>query len=90
MFTLAHAATYSPTIPVIQKAITHIVNPLIGFFFAMAFIVFLWGIFEFIAGSNNEEKVTAGKQHMLWGVIGIFIMISVFGIMNLVCSTIDC
>lgn len=90
MFQIAHAATYNPTVPVIQKAITEIVNPLIVFFFALAIITFLWGMFEFVAGSENEEKLSTGKRHMIWGIVGIFIMFSVFGIMRVICNTINC
>ncbi|MFA6301177.1 MAG: hypothetical protein WC609_02390 [Candidatus Paceibacterota bacterium] len=66
---------------------TKIINPLIGFLFALAVVFFLYGVFEFIANQENEEKKTAGKQHMLWGIIGITIMFGVFAIMNVMLST---
>ena len=50
-----------------------IVNPLITFLFALAVVYFLWGVFEFMMNQANEEKKTSGKNHMLWGVIGITI-----------------
>jgi len=37
---------------------------------------------------DKEDKRTAGKQHMIWGIIGMAIMVSVFGIINLIMSTI--
>jgi len=74
----------------IGKINQQIINPLIGFFFALALVMFLWGVFEFIAGADNEEKRKTGGQHMIWGIVGIFIMVSVFGIMRLICNTIDC
>lgn len=61
-----------------------ILNPIIGLMFGLALVVFLYGVIEFIAGSANEEKRKIGKQHMLWGIIGLFIMVSVFGIINLI------
>jgi succinate dehydrogenase/fumarate reductase cytochrome b subunit len=64
-----------------------IINPLITFLFALAVVFFLYGVFEFIANQENEEKKTAGKQHMLWGIIGITIMLGVFAIMNMLLST---
>jgi uncharacterized membrane protein YidH (DUF202 family) len=66
-----------------------IVNPLIGFLFALAIAYFLFGVFEFILNQDNEEKKTAGKSHMLWGVIGITIMMGVFAIINMILKTFD-
>jgi uncharacterized membrane protein YidH (DUF202 family) len=68
---------------------TGIINPLIKFLFALAIAYFLWGTFEFLLNQENEEKKTAGKSHMLWGVIGITIMISVFMIMNIIIKTLN-
>lgn len=64
-----------------------IVNPLIEFLFAIAVVYFLWGVFQFMMNQENEEKKTTGKSHMLWGVIGIVIMLGVWGILNLVLDT---
>ena len=66
---------------------SNIINPLILFLFALALAYFLWGTFEFIANSENDEKKTTGKNHMLWGIIGITIMMGVFGIMNIILRT---
>jgi len=66
-----------------------IINPLIGFLFALAVAFFLWGVFEFISNQESEEKKTTGKNHMLWGVIGLVIMMGVFFIMNLILKTFD-
>ena|SRR3989344_8512926 len=66
-----------------------IINPLITLLFALAIVFFLFGIFQFIANQENEEKRTAGKMHMLWGVVGIGIMMGVFMIMNIILSTLD-
>ncbi len=64
-----------------------IINPLISFLFALAIIYFLYGIFQFISNQDNEEKKTAGKAHMIWGVIGIAIMLSVWTLLNIILST---
>ena len=91
MINIAYAATqYNPQTGVIGKINEVIIEPIIGFLIALAVVYFLWGVIEFIAGSDNEEKRDAGKKHMMWGVAGIFIMVSVFGIMNLICGTLNC
>ncbi len=55
---------------------------------SVAVVVFLWGLFRFIANSDNEEEVSVGKRNMMWGIIGITIIVSVWGIMGFICNTI--
>lgn len=63
-----------------------ILNPIIGVMFAIALVVFLYGVVEFIAGTDNEEKRSAGRKHMIWGIVGLFIMVAVFGLMHLLAN----
>jgi zinc transporter ZupT len=56
--------------------------------FAVAFLVFIWGVYRyFIAGAAQEEKRDEGKKFVLWGIIGFVVMISVWGIVNLLVTT---
>ncbi len=71
----------------ITKVDNLIINPLITFLFALAVAFFLYGVFEFIWNQDNEEKKTSGKSHMIWGVIGITIMMAVWAILGLILST---
>lgn len=64
-----------------------IVNPLILFLFALAVMYFLYGVLNFFINSEDEEARTTGKSHMFWGVVGIAIMISVWGILRLVVNS---
>lgn len=66
-----------------------IVNPLIGLLFALAVIYFLYGVFQFIANQDNEEHKLSGKRHMVWGVVGIAIMLGVFGILQVMLNTLN-
>jgi len=64
-----------------------IINPIIILLFVVALAVFFWGIFEFIRDAGSETGRETGKQHILWGVIGIFIMVSVFAIIRIILGT---
>ena len=64
-----------------------IINPLIILLFALAVVYFLYGVFEFISNQENEEKKTTGKSHMIWGIVGIVIMMGVFTILNMIMNT---
>ncbi len=70
------------------KILDNIANRIVYLLMAGAVIYFLWGVFVFIQNAENADKRTEGYQHMLWGIIGIFIMISAKGIINIILSTI--
>ena len=61
----------------------YILNPIIGFMFAVAVVMFIYGIVEYIWSADNEDKVAVGKKHMIWGIVGIFVMMGVYGILNI-------
>jgi hypothetical protein len=50
-------------------------------------VYFLWGGFLFIRGADSEEDRNVGRRHMIYGIIGMFIMLSVFGIINILLGT---
>lgn len=61
---------------------------LVPLVFAVAFVAFIWGIFlYFIAGGANEEKRDQGKQLAIWGIVGFFVMVSVWGLVNVLVGT---
>jgi len=64
-----------------------IINPLIILLFALAVVYFLYGLARYLLSPENEEIRKSSKSHMLWGIIGMFIMVSVFGIMTLILTT---
>lgn len=69
----------------IIETIDRLLVPLI---FAVAFLVFLIGVFQyFIAGGADDEKRKLGRSFVLYGLIGFFIMISLWGIVNVLVGT---
>jgi len=72
----------------LSRFIDNIVNPIIYFLFALALLYFLYGVFIFIMSADDETARATGKKHMFWGVIGLFIMVSVYGILDLVIGTV--
>lgn len=71
----------------IINTINNIFVPVI---FAIAFIVFVWGAFQtFILGRGSDDTAEKGKSLMLWGLIGFFVMVSVWGLVNILTGTVS-
>lgn len=69
------------------KVVEQIVNPIILLLAAVAFVLFLWGVFEFIAHAGDETKRKEGRQAIFWGIIGLVIIFGAYGIINLALGT---
>lgn len=83
------AAVPTAVTEIIGKIETNIVNPILTLFFAVALLVFIWGAFTYIAHADDSAKRSEGGKGMLYGIIGMFIMFSVFGIINLIGATVQ-
>lgn len=64
-----------------------ILFPLITLLMTIALVVFLYGCFEFIVNANNEAARSVGKQHILWGIVGLLVMVSAFSILFIAANT---
>jgi hypothetical protein len=64
-----------------------IVYPLITLMMTVALVVFLWGSFQFIANAGNPGKREEGRKHILWGIVGMLIMVSAYAILAIAAGT---
>ena len=63
------------------QATGRLVDNLIGVVTAIGLLVFFWGLVKFIFHIGGDEKaVDEGKRIMKWGLLALFVMVSVWGI----------
>jgi len=48
----------------------------------IALLIFFWGIVKFVFSQGSEKAQTDGKKIMIWGLIALFVMLSVWGIIK--------
>jgi hypothetical protein len=53
-----------------------------GLILAAAVVFFLWGVFQFVMGAGDESAQEKGRSHIINGIIGIAVMVSVWGLVN--------
>lgn len=64
-------------------------NVAVPVIFALAFLLFIWGVFKFFFNAGNPDGRKEGLSFMLYGVLGFVIMISVWGLVNLLVGSVD-
>ncbi len=93
---VAHAQTASKVLKdnpslggLLGKITDTIVNPVLSVLFVLAFFIFVWGIFGMILSQDDSEKRNNGKRSILWGTIGMVVMLSAYGIIRLIAGTLN-
>ena len=70
-----------------QSVIGVINGVLVPVLFAVAFFYFILGVYRyFILGAESAEERKKGRQFVLWGVIGFAVILSVWGLVQVVQS----
>jgi uncharacterized BrkB/YihY/UPF0761 family membrane protein len=65
--------------------ITGLLRPLVPLLVGLAVVVFIYGVVTMVIAEGDKKE--DGKQYMIWGIVGIFVMVSVWGLVNILIST---
>ncbi len=76
-----------PAKRLIENILKEILNPVITLMIGLAILYFLWGVFQFIRNAESSPERKKGGMNMLWGALGLFIMVTAYGILNLILGT---
>ncbi len=66
-----------------------ILDSLMPVIMALALLFFLWGLLQYITKTGDEEGRKAARNTMVWGVIILFVMASVWGLVGILQDTTD-
>lgn len=64
-----------------------ILFPLIALLSAIAFLVFLYGCFEYVRNADQSGAREEGQNHMLYGIIGLLVMLSAYALLSIAAGT---
>jgi len=68
------------------KKVLSILNFLIPVLIAIAIVFFIWSIISYVFKKGEEDKKIA-RQNMIWGIISLFVIVSVWGLVNVLLNT---
>lgn len=73
---LAQGRTIKSAAYALVEFLTRFVSP---FLFAIALMLFIWGIIIMVQNGDNPEQRKRGQSRMLWGIIGLLAMVGYLG-----------
>ena len=75
------------TVPQLLTKIEEILNVIIPFIIGLAVFTIIWGIFTYITKAGEEEKRSEAKLYIVWGIIAVFCMLSIWGFVNILINS---
>ncbi|MEK7552959.1 MAG: pilin [Patescibacteria group bacterium] len=66
-----------------------VLRPIVGILLALSIVYFLIGVFKYIQSAGDEGKRKEGVTMMIYGIIGLFVFVSVWGLVSLLTGTFD-
>lgn len=67
----------------VLDVISSLISTAVPIVISLAVLYFLWGLATYLLRQEKE----AGKEMMVWGIIALFIMVSIWGLVNLLKDT---
>ena len=62
-------------------------NAIIPILISLAFVYLLWGIVKFVTAGDDPVKRASGRAAILWGIVALFVMVSIWGLVNILSNT---
>lgn len=59
------------------------ISALIPFIIALAVLLFIIGVFQYVTAGDDAEKQKSGRGKIIWGIVAIAVMVSVWGLVGL-------
>jgi Na+/H+ antiporter NhaD/arsenite permease-like protein len=87
MYAFAQSAAQEAAQGFLTKINEAILFPLITLMMAIALLIFLYGAFEYVKGAANDGDRETGRRHLLYGIIGMLVMLSAFTILTIAAAT---
>ena len=82
---VAFAATLQDMLFTVSKAIDFTIPMLM----ALAILIFLWGIVKYILASGDPAKEKAARSSIIYGLLGVLVLVAFWGIIQIVTNTFD-
>ncbi len=76
--------TYGANIWTLTTSLSRVLGRVVPIIIGFALVVFLWGILKYIWSGSDEKQRIESRQFMLWGIIGLAVMVSVWALVGII------
>jgi uncharacterized membrane protein YidH (DUF202 family) len=73
----------------ITKVEDLLLTPLLELLAFAAFLLFVWGVFNYIRNGEDDTKRKEGRSHIIWGIVGLAIIFAANGIIHFLQNVAD-
>ncbi|PIT90869.1 hypothetical protein COU17_03415 [Candidatus Kaiserbacteria bacterium CG10_big_fil_rev_8_21_14_0_10_49_17] len=71
----------------VLQTVGTLISSAIPIVLALAVLAFFWGLMKYIFSAGDADKQEEGRNIMIWGIIALFVMVSVWGLVRLLQDT---
>lgn len=68
------------TVTTIICRIVTVLGQVEALLFIVATVVFSWGVIQYVIAGGDEKKLAEGRKYIIYGLIGLFVMLAMWGI----------
>ena len=73
----------------ILSLVLYLIRLLSVLVFGLAVVIFFWGVVKFIFNAANSDDHREGINLMIWGIVSLFVMSSIWGLVGILQATFD-
>ena len=71
----------------VHLIVSNVLNPLVGLIMAAALVYFFIGVVKYIQKGGDDKEREVGRKMMVYGIIALSVMVSVWGLVNVLQNT---
>jgi len=64
-----------------------LIDSIVPLLMAVALVLFIYGVVQYIFNANDSAKREDGRKFMIWGIVALFVISSVWGLVKLLATT---
>lgn len=68
----------------IVGSVTEFLLSLVPILSSLALLFFFWGLVQYVFQAGNQQAVEQSRQRMLWGIVGLFVIATIWALVTLV------
>ena len=80
--------TYNEATEGIPTLLGRIISSVLGVIGSLALVMFIYGGATWMLSGGNQEKVTKGKQILIWATLGLVIIFTAYALVKFVLTTV--